>query len=147
MSTNKETIHQYYMRVAQSTAVRSTCLDKRVGCVITDKDKNIIATGYNGNPRGYSHCANNGYCAKTIIDPLPCLAIHAEINAIIKCADISEIYAIYVTLSPCLEGLKIILNTSCKYIYYSEESKKSSIAKTIWLMAKANNTWVHEIVH
>ena len=116
---------KYYCKVAQSIAYKSTCIDKQVGCVITDEHNNILSTGYNGNPSGYTHCTNLGCCLKK--EGKVCLAIHAEINAIIKCPDIRAIRNVYLTLSPCLECLKVILNTGCTHVYYSHLSKQSKI--------------------
>ena len=41
----------YYLNIAETVAERSTCLRKKVGCVIVNHDE-IISTGYNGAPRG-----------------------------------------------------------------------------------------------
>ena len=45
---------EYFMQMAELTAQRSTCLRRHVGAVIV-KDKHIIATGYNGAPKGLRH--------------------------------------------------------------------------------------------
>ena len=116
---------KYYCRVAKAIAYRSTCIDKQVGCVITDEHNIIISTGYNGSPKDYPHCDAIGYCIKE--KGGVCLAVHAEINAIMKCANIRDIRHIYLTLSPCLECLKVILNTGCTHIYYTELSKQSEL--------------------
>ena len=50
---------EYFMQMAELTAKRSTCLRRQVGAVIV-KDKHIIATGYNGAPKGLKHCAQLG---------------------------------------------------------------------------------------
>ena len=54
---------EYFMQMAQLTAQRSTCLRRKVGAVIV-KDKHIIATGYNGAPRGLKHCVELGGCLR-----------------------------------------------------------------------------------
>ena len=54
---------EYFMRMAELTAQRSTCLRRQVGAVIV-KDKHIIATGYNGAPRGLAHCGEMGGCLR-----------------------------------------------------------------------------------
>ena len=53
----------YYLNIAKTVAERSTCLRKFVGCVIVNNDE-IIATGYNGAPRGRKNCNELGYCSK-----------------------------------------------------------------------------------
>ncbi len=55
---------EYFMQMAELTAQRSTCLRRHVGAVIV-KDKHIIATGYNGAPKGLRHCAECGGCLKS----------------------------------------------------------------------------------
>ena len=116
---------KYHCKVAQAIAYKSTCIDKQVGCVITNMYNNVLATGYNGNPSGYTHCTDIGCCLKD--EGKVCLAVHAEINAIIKCPDIRAIKNIYLTLSPCLECLKVILNTGCTHVYYAHLSKQSKV--------------------
>lgn len=54
---------EYFMQMAELTAQRSTCLRRKVGAVIV-KDKHIIATGYNGAPRGLRHCGDLGGCLR-----------------------------------------------------------------------------------
>jgi dCMP deaminase len=46
----------YFMEITHLVAKRSTCLRRHVGAVIV-RDKRILATGYNGAPRGLPHCA------------------------------------------------------------------------------------------
>ncbi len=53
----------YYLDIAETVASRSTCLRKKYGSVIVNNDE-IIATGYNGSPRGRKNCIDLGYCVK-----------------------------------------------------------------------------------
>lgn len=84
MRPNKK---HYYLNIASAVALRSTCLDKRYGAVIV-KDDEIIATGYNGAPRGEVNCCEVGKCAREDYARgegyLLCPAVHAEQNAIIS---------------------------------------------------------------
>lgn len=80
----------YYLNVAQAVADRSTCLRKKVGCIIVNNDE-IIATGYNGAPRGRKNCIDLGFCTKKKLFPDvrhagydACRSVHAEQNAIIS---------------------------------------------------------------
>lgn len=77
----------YYLSIAAAVARRSTCLDKRYGAIIV-KDDEIIATGYNGSPRGEVNCCDVGKCAREEYAHgegyLLCPAVHAEQNAIIS---------------------------------------------------------------
>ena len=82
----------YYLNIAKAVAERSTCLRKKIGCVIVNNDE-IISTGYSGAPRGRDNCIDLGFCTKK--EKFPdlrhagydaCRAVHAEQNAIISAA-------------------------------------------------------------
>lgn len=80
--------HNYYLDIAQTVAERSTCLRKKYGTIIV-KDDIIVATGYNGAPRGRANCCELGYCMRNKLQ-IPrgeryelCRSVHAEANAII----------------------------------------------------------------
>ena len=79
----------YYLNIAKSVAERSTCLRKKAGCVIVNHDE-IIATGYNGAPRGRKNCLDLGYCTRKQKTDLSgagfelCRSVHSEQNAIIS---------------------------------------------------------------
>ena len=82
--------NNYYLDIAKSVAERSTCLRKKVGCVIVNNDE-IISTGYNGAPRRRENCKDLGYCVKKKCFPNvrhggydACRSVHAEQNAIIS---------------------------------------------------------------
>ena len=50
---------EYFLQLARQAASRSTCLRRQVGAVLV-RDKRILATGYNGAPRGVAHCLDSG---------------------------------------------------------------------------------------
>lgn len=83
MRPDKDT---YYLDIALAVSKRSPCLRRHYGCVIV-KDNIIIATGYNGNPRGEENCCDCGVCkradAERYSDYERCNAVHAEQNALI----------------------------------------------------------------
>ena len=81
----------YYLDIAQAVTERSTCLRRHYGCIIVKNDE-IIATGYNGAPRGRKNCDELGYCYREKMQ-IPrgeryelCRSVHAEQNAIISAA-------------------------------------------------------------
>lgn len=78
---------EYYLGIASAVAAKSTCLKKHYGAVIV-KNNEIIATGYNGPPRGEKHCAEctKSGCGKDMEEYMTCPAVHAEMNAIISAA-------------------------------------------------------------
>ena len=81
----------YYLDIAETVLERSTCAREHVGALIVRNDE-IIATGYNGAPRGRSNCIDLGYCIRQQ-RKIPdgeryeiCRSVHAEANAIISAA-------------------------------------------------------------
>ncbi|MBN1957188.1 MAG: cytidine/deoxycytidylate deaminase family protein, partial [Desulfuromonadales bacterium] len=80
----------YFMQITTLVASRSTCLRRQVGALLV-KDKNILATGYNGVPRGITHCDVTGCLRDQLKVPSGerhelCRGLHAEQNAIIQAA-------------------------------------------------------------
>jgi dCMP deaminase len=116
---------EYFLMLAKLAATRSTCLVFPVGAVIV-KDRQILATGYNGSPSGSANCTTQGFCYPGLSSCdaskiLPSRAVHAEANAIAQAAKhgISTGGAsIYVTLEPCLSCLKLIISAGIQEVYY-----------------------------
>ena len=125
---NRPTWDEYFMKMAELTAQRSTCMRRHVGAVIV-KDKHIVATGYNGAPRGIAHCDEKGGCLRQKMG-VPsgqrhelCRALHAEQNAIIQAATLGqsiENATIYITHQPCVICAKMIINAGIKRIVVKE---------------------------
>ena len=120
---------EYFMEMAILTAKRSTCLRRQVGAVIV-QDRHIIATGYNGAPRGLEHCGQReGGCLRQQLG-IPsgerhelCRALHAEQNAIIQAAKIGvsiEGATLYCTHQPCVICAKMIVNSGIRRVIYGE---------------------------
>lgn len=118
-----------FMEIAEIVAKRSTCLRRQVGAVLV-QDNHIIATGYNGSPKGVSHCEELGGCLREKLN-VPsgqraelCRAVHAEENSVIQCAtkNTSTVGAtIYVTASPCSMCMKTLINAGIKRIVAKEK--------------------------
>jgi len=119
---------EYFMEMAILTAKRSTCMRRQVGAVIVT-DKHIVATGYNGAPRGIKHCEERGGCLRQKMG-VPsgerhelCMALHAEQNAIIQAATLGQSVeggTIYVTHQPCVICAKMIINAGIERIVVKE---------------------------
>lgn len=81
----------YYLDIAETVLERATCLRRCYGAIIVKNDE-IVATGYNGAPRGRKNCGDLGYCTREAMN-IPsgeryelCRSVHAEANAIISAA-------------------------------------------------------------
>ena len=131
---------EYFIGIAEYVAKRSTCLRGQVGAVIV-KNRNILATGYNGAPAGLPHCLDVGCLIYENKNPEGAVEencfriIHAEINAIVQAAKSGtsiEGAVIYVTHSPCLHCLKVIINAGIKKVYYRKPYKLSPLVQE-WL--------------
>jgi len=119
---------EYFMGIAKLTAERSTCLRRKVGAVIV-QDKQIVATGYNGAPKGMAHCDEKGGCLREKLG-IPsgerhelCRALHAEQNAIIQAATSGQSIegaTIYITNQPCSICAKMIINAGIRKIIVHE---------------------------
>jgi len=119
----------YFMRIAELLATRSTCLRHNVGAVLV-RDKRILATGYNGAPLGMAHCLDIGCIRDKLKIPSGtkaeiCRGVHAEQNAIIQCAVYgipSKDSTIYCPHQPCTICTKILIAAGVKRIVYKEPS-------------------------
>ena len=107
----------YFIQMAVLASMRSTCLRRSVGCVLVDEHSHVVATGYNGAPKGTWHCVT---CVRTKTgeDLYECRAVHAEQNALLQCSDVNEFFDCYVTHFPCKVCLRLLYNTGCNKIYY-----------------------------
>ena len=111
-----------YLRIAGEISAFSYCTKKKVGSVLV-KNNQIISTGYNGTVSGFDNsCEINGFKTKKEV-------LHSEANAIMACAreGISTNGAVlFVTLSPCVECAKLIIQAGIKRVYYTNPYKDLS---------------------
>ncbi len=121
----RPTWDEYFLMMAKLASTRSTCLAFPVGSVIV-KDRQVLATGYNGSPSGSVHCTTQGFCypglsACDASTSLPSRSVHAEANAIAQAAKhgiSTQSASIYVTLEPCLSCLKLIISAGIQEVFY-----------------------------
>lgn len=124
---NRPSWDEYFMEIARLVASRSTCLRRQVGAVMV-KDKNILATGYNGTPSGIRHCSEVGCLRQQMKVPSGerhelCRGLHAEQNAIIQAAKHGvniDGAVLYCTHSPCIICSKMLINSGVKRIVCSD---------------------------
>lgn len=114
----------YFMQIAQLVATRATCPRRSVGALIV-RDRRILTTGYNGAPRGLSHCPPEGEMHDW---PQGCLraghcirALHAEQNALLQAAMMGvscDGATMVVTCQPCNTCAKMIINAGIVRVIY-----------------------------
>ena len=113
------------MEITRLVAKRSTCLRRHVGAVLV-KDKMILATGYNGAPKGLPHCLDIGCLREELGVPSGerhelCRGLHAEQNAIIQAAyhGVSiQGATLYCTNHPCIICTKMLINAGIVKVIY-----------------------------
>ena len=118
---------EYFMEMAEPARQRSTCLRRHVGAVSV-KDNRVIATGYNGVPKGIRHCEETGCLRQQLNVPSGkmhelCRGLHAEQNAIIQAACMGssiEGGTLYCTTQPCVICTKMIINAGIKRVVIKE---------------------------
>ncbi len=106
-----------YLKMAIEWAKLSYCKRKKVGALIV-KDRMIISDGYNGTPSGFDNCCEDE-TGKT-----QWFVLHAEANAILKLAGSTQSAkdaTLYLTLSPCKECSKLVLQSGIKKVVYVDE--------------------------
>ena len=143
---------KYYIDIAKSVLIRSTCLRRNYGAVIVKNDE-IISTGYNGSARGITNCIDVGNCKRDTLN-IPhgeryelCCAVHAEANAIISASrrDMigSTLYLAGVdakTLEPldvsepCLMCKRMIINAGIKQVICQNKITISKYDVKDWIV-------------
>ena len=117
--------NEYFMKMADLAAKRSTCIRRSVGAVLV-KDRRVLATGYNGAPKKLKHCEETG-CLRAEMD-VPsgqrheiCRGVHAEQNLIAQAGVHgvkTEGATVYCTNQPCVICAKLLINSGIAKIYY-----------------------------
>lgn len=106
-----------YLKMAKEWAKLSYCKRKQVGALIV-KDRMIISDGYNGTPSGFENCCEDES------GNTHWFVLHAEANAILKLAGSTQSAkdaTLYLTLSPCKECSKLVLQSGIKKVVYIDE--------------------------
>jgi dCMP deaminase len=122
VSAKQEKYDVAYLRMAMEWAKLSHCIRKQVGALIV-RDHMIISDGYNGTPSGYTNSCEdeNGETHWYVL--------HAEANAILKVAKSTQSAngaTLYITLSPCKECSKLIIQAGIKRVVYHIGYKDTS---------------------
>lgn len=141
---NRISNFQYFLNIAHEVSKRGTCARRQVGCVLTDANHHILATAYNALPHLYSHCNEAGCGGENFNSGeglYICQAAHAENLALIRCSDIYKIHFTYLTVSPCESCTRLLLDTGCKHIIFSEQYAHNEKTKNLW--ESYNRKWSH----
>lgn len=114
----------YFIQIATLVSTRATCPRRSVGALIV-RDKRVLATGYNGAPRGLPHCPLDGQhydWPKGCLRAGHCIrSLHAEQNALLQAAMMGipcEGATMYVTCQPCNKCAKMIINAGIVRVIY-----------------------------
>lgn len=118
----------YFMGVAKLSAMRSKDPETQVGACIVNESKRIIGIGYNGFPSGCEDDAFPWAKKGELVDTKYPYVVHAEANAILNATQSIKGSTIYVTLFPCNECSKLIIQSGIKEIIY--ESNKYEFKDT-----------------
>lgn len=117
--TQRPSWDEYFMQIARTVATRATCPRASVGCILL-RDHRILTTGYNGAPRGVSHCTESGCIMR---DDHCIRATHAEANAIVQGAlhgvALQGAMA-YCTHQPCVACSKLFISAGIVSVVYEE---------------------------
>ena len=125
MDKSKLTWDEYFMGMAKLSALRSKDPNTKVGACIVDKDHKVVSNGYNGMPRGVDETKVSWNKGEGL-DSKYLYVCHAEFNAILNTRNGSALEGctLYVTLFPCNECAKAIIQTGIKEVVYQSDKYK-----------------------
>ena len=112
---------EYFMGVALLSAKRSKDPNTQVGACIINDDKRIIGIGYNGFPRGCDDDVFPWGKGNSYLDTKYPYVVHAEANAILNSTRNLKGSVLYVSLFPCNECAKLIIQSGIKHIVYMND--------------------------
>ena len=147
---------EYWMHFAEQAAKRSKCLSRQIGCVIV-RDNIILSTGYNGPPKGYTHCGTyidnqcprkaKGYKSGEGLEECP--ATHAEANAIAQAASIGLRLGgakLYInTVTPCKSCMGILINAGISEVIHKVNDSYDTLGLHMAKVCGLKLTYIKEI--
>lgn len=138
---------EYFMGIAELSAMRSKDPNTQVGCCIVNENNRILSVGYNGFPQG---CDDDKFPwereAESLLDTKYPFVCHAELNAILNSRVSLENARLYVTLFPCNECAKAIIQSGIKEVLYeSDKYSESETTKASKKMLDAANVKYRQI--
>lgn len=131
----------FYMEFAKHSATKSKDPKTKVGSCLVN-DKRLLSIGYNGAPRGFpDYIIPKESNSDILVENKNSYMVHSELNAILNYGgSLQDLQGstLYVTVSPCHECAKIIIQVGIKRVVYLEEYHRSttnSMAKTLFKLA------------
>lgn len=127
-------LHSLYMDIATRISEMSYAQRKKVGCIAV-KDGRIMSMGWNGTPSGFDNECEEMVNGESVTKRE---VLHAELNMFSKIARSHENVDgadLYVTLSPCFDCSKLIMQSGIKRVFFKEEYRDNS---ALDFLAKAN---------
>ena len=134
---------RYFMGVALLSAERSKDPNTQVGACIVNRKNRIVGIGYNGFPHGVSDDEFPWEASDVFVESKYPYVVHAEPNAILNANAPVEDCVIYVTLFPCHECVKLIIQSGIREIVYLSDkynNTESDIAASGCLTRQASST-------
>jgi dCMP deaminase len=112
---------EYFMGLAHLSALRSKDPSTQVGACIVNQKNRVVSIGYNGLPRGCSDDAFPWERVGDMLDTKYAYVVHAELNAILNASVSLDNHIIYVSLFPCNECAKAIIQSGIKTVVYESD--------------------------
>ncbi len=112
---------EYFMGLAHLSALRSKDPNTQVGAAIVDENHRVVSVGYNGFPTGVSDDEFPWGREGGVLDSKYAFVVHAELNAILNSQRSVRGCTIYVSLFPCNECAKAIIQSGIKKIVYESD--------------------------
>lgn len=127
----RPTWDEYFLAIADAVALRADCSRRKVGAIVVDSNRRIVASGYNGSPPSGRSCLA-GQCprGRSGVDPGSsydtgagsCIAVHAEANALLYAGvDKCRGSTLYVTDAPCQGCTRLIYAARIERVVYRHE--------------------------
>lgn len=119
---------EYFMGMAKLSAQRSKDPNTKVGACIVDHEHKVVSNGYNGMPTGINEDKISWNKGEGL-DSKYLYVCHAEFNAILNTRDGAALKGctLYVTLFPCNECAKAIIQTGIKEVVYADNKYADTI--------------------
>ncbi len=140
---------QYFMGVAVLSSMRSKDPDTQVGCCIINEENKIIGIGYNGVPKVINDDDLPWEREGEYLNTKYPYVVHAEANAILNSTRNLKGSTMYVTLFPCNECAKLIIQSGIKEVVFLEDKhhndKEMEASRKLLSMAKIKTRQIDNI--